>query len=54
VVRMLMFCVVGVIVMWIGRALGAAPGSLPWMFVSGGLGAVFAIDVALWWQQRSR
>jgi hypothetical protein len=46
--RAVMFCVVGAIVAFGGRALGTDPALFVWMFVSGGLGAVAAIDISRW------
>ncbi len=52
VYRVLMFCVVGALVMWIMKGFGADPATLPWVFVSSGLGAVLALDLLVWMAQR--
>lgn len=53
-IRVAVFVIVGAMVMWLNKALGADTSVLPWTFVLGGLGAVATVDVAYWWTQRGR
>lgn len=51
VFRIAMFCLVGALVLWMQSAMGAPIHSRPWLFFSGGLGAVAAIELRAWWRR---